>query len=162
LVQTVLVGVINLVFTILSIWLVDKLGRKVLLLIGTGIMSISLLIISYAFGSGSLGSWVLVFILLYVAAFAISMGPIVWLIIAEIFPNRVRGVASSIASVALWLADYLVSQTFPVMLSTIGSGFTFLAFGVFAIFAFFFTLKAVPETKGKSLEDIEKMWMGSK
>jgi MFS transporter, SP family, arabinose:H+ symporter len=158
LVETVLVGIINLIFTVVSLWLVDKLGRKVLLLIGTSIMTISLAVIGFAFRTGSAGSWVLLFILLYVAAFAISMGPIVWLVIAEIFPNRVRGVASSIASVALWMADFLVSQNFPVMLNTIGSALTFWIFGILSAFTFFFTLKIVPETKGKSLEEIETIW----
>ncbi|WP_026695553.1 sugar porter family MFS transporter [Peribacillus kribbensis] len=161
LIQTVLVGGINLVFTIISLWLVDRVGRKVLLLIGSALMTISLGVVSYAFHIGSTGTWVLFFILLFVAAFAVSMGPIVWLIIAEIFPNRVRGVASSIASVSLWLADFLVSQAFPVLLDTIGSSLTFLIFGVLSAFAFFFTLGVVPETKGKSLEEIENMWKQS-
>ncbi|WCK52332.1 sugar porter family MFS transporter [Aneurinibacillus sp. Ricciae_BoGa-3] len=161
LVETVWVGIINLIFTIVSLWLIDKLGRKFLLLAGTAMMTISLLVIGYAFHAGTAGSWVLIFILLYVASFAVSMGPIVWLVIAEIFPNRVRGTASSIASVALWLADYVVSQTFPVLLNSVGVALTFWIFGILSAFAFFFTLKAVPETKGKSLEEIEHMWSRS-
>ncbi len=159
LVETVWVGIINLIFTLVSIWLIDKVGRKVLLLAGTAMMTISLAVIGYAFRSGIAGSWILIFILLYVASFAISMGPIVWLVIAEIFPNRVRAIASSIASVALWMANYLVSQTFPVLLNSIGPALTFWIFGILSAFAFLFTLKAVPETKGKSLEEIEQMWM---
>lgn len=158
LIQTVLVGTVNFLFTILSIWLIDKVGRKALLLVGSAVMAICLFIVGFAFRNGTTGTWVLFFILLYVAAFAISLGPVVWLVIAEIFPNRARGVASSVASLALWIADYVVAQSFPVLLGSIGALMAFGIFGVLAVFTFFFTLSLVPETKGKSLEEIEEMW----
>jgi MFS transporter, SP family, arabinose:H+ symporter len=82
----------------------------------------------------------------------------VWLIIAEIFPTRIRGRATAISSVALWAADYLVSQTFPVLLNGVGTAITFWMFAIMAIISFLFTLRFVPETKGRSLEDIERMW----
>lgn len=158
LIQTVLVGTVNFLFTILSIWLIDKVGRKALLLVGSSVMAVCLFTVGIAFRHGTTGTWVLFFILLYVAAFAISLGPVVWLVIAEIFPNRARGVASSVASLALWAADYVVAQLFPVMLGSIGAMVTFSIFGVLSLFTFFFTLGLVPETKGKSLEEIEQMW----
>jgi MFS transporter, SP family, arabinose:H+ symporter len=157
--QTIIVGAVNFIFTLVSLWLIDRVGRKVLLLIGSALMAISLLVVGYAFHTGNTaGPLVLVFVLLFVAAFAVSFGPIVWLIIAEIFPTRVRGRATAIASVALWAADYVVSQTFPVLLSGVGSAITFWMFAIMSIIAFLFTLSVVPETKGRSLEDIERMW----
>ncbi len=157
--QTIIVGAVNLVFTLVSLWLIDRVGRKVLLLIGAALMTVSLLVVGYAFHTGNTaGPLVLVFVLLFVAAFAVSFGPIVWLIIAEIFPTRIRGRATAIASVALWAADYLVSQTFPVLLSGVGSAVTFWIFAIMSALAFVFTLGLVPETKGRTLEDIERMW----
>ncbi len=157
--QTIIVGAVNLVFTLVSLWLIDRVGRKVLLLIGSAVMAISLLVVGYAFHTGNTaGPLVLVFVLLFVAAFAVSFGPIVWLIIAEIFPTRIRGRATAIASVALWAADYVVSQTFPILLSGVGSAVTFWMFAIMSVIAFLFTLSIVPETKGRSLEDIERMW----
>lgn len=158
-VETVIVGAVNLVFTLVSMWLIDQVGRKVLLLIGSAVMTISLIVVGFSFHSGNTSSpIILIFILLFVAAFAVSFGPIVWLIMAEIFPTRIRGRATAIASVFLWAADYAVSQTFPVLLNGIGPAITFWTFGILSLVAFFFTLKFVPETKGKSLEEIERSW----
>ena len=162
LIQTIFVGLVNFLFTILAIWLIDKVGRKALLLVGTGSMMICLIVIGAAFQSGNTsGPWVLIFILLYVASFAISLGPVVWVIMSEIFPNRIRGKAIAIASMALWAADYVVSQSFPPMLSSIGPGITFWIFGAMSLITFIFTWRVVPETKGKSLEEIELLWTSS-
>lgn len=159
LVQTILVGLINFLFTILALWLIDKAGRKALLLVGSALMTVSLLVIGIAFHSGQTsGPLVLVFILVYVAAFAISLGPVVWVLLSEIFPNRIRGRATAIASMSLWAADYIVSQSFPPMLNTAGPAMTFWIFGVLSLVTFLFTWRVVPETKGKSLEEIEDVW----
>ncbi|MFB0844647.1 sugar porter family MFS transporter [Paenibacillus oleatilyticus] len=159
LVQTILVGLINFLFTILALWLIDKAGRKALLLVGSALMTVSLLVIGIAFHSGQTsGPLVLVFILVYVAAFAISLGPVVWVLLSEIFPNRIRGRATAIASMSLWAADYIVSQSFPPMLNTAGPAMTFWIFGVLSLVTFLFTWRVVPETKGKSLEEIEAVW----
>ncbi|GMX60791.1 arabinose-proton symporter AraE [Paenibacillus elgii] len=159
LVQTILVGLINFLFTILALWLIDKAGRKALLLVGSALMTVSLLVIGIAFHSGQTsGPLVLVFILIYVAAFAISLGPVVWVLLSEIFPNRIRGRATAIASMSLWAADYIVSQSFPPMLNTAGPAMTFWIFGVLSLVTFLFTWRVVPETKGKSLEEIEAVW----
>ncbi len=161
--QTILVGMINFIFTILAIWLIDRVGRKALLLIGSASMAICLVVIGAAFQMGETsGTLVLIFILLYVASFAISLGPVVWVILSEIFPNRIRGKATALASMALWIADYIVSQTFPPMLASAGPAITFWIFAIMSLFTFFFTWKAVPETKGKSLEEIESLWSQSK
>jgi SP family arabinose:H+ symporter-like MFS transporter len=159
LIQTILVGFINFVFTIVALWLIDKVGRKALLLVGTASMAVCLLVIGFAFHTGhAAGPLVLVFILLYVASFAISLGPVVWVIISEIFPNRIRGKATAIAAMMLWAADYLVSQTFPPLLSSAGPASTFWIYGSMALIALLFTWRVVPETKGKSLEEIESLW----
>ncbi|WP_438351671.1 sugar porter family MFS transporter [Paenibacillus sp. FA6] len=162
LIQTIFVGLVNFLFTILAIWLIDKVGRKALLLVGTGSMMICLIVIGAAFQTGNTsGPWVLIFILLYVASFAISLGPVVWVIMSEIFPNRIRGKAIAIASMALWAADYVVSQSFPPMLSSIGPGITFWIFAAMSFITFIFTWRVVPETKGKTLEEIELLWTPS-
>ncbi len=163
LIQTILVGLINFLFTILALWLIDKAGRKALMLVGSGLMALSLFVIGFAFHTGhTSGPMVLIFILLYVASFAVSLGPVVWVIMSEIFPNRIRGKATAIASMALWAADYVVSQSFPPMLATAGPSVTFWIFGVMSVFTFFFTWRVVPETKGKSLEEIESLWQSKK
>ncbi|MDQ8736808.1 sugar porter family MFS transporter [Paenibacillus sp. LHD-38] len=159
LVQTILVGFINFLFTIVALWLIDKVGRKALLLVGSASMAICLLVIGIAFQTGhSAGPLVLIFILLYVASFAISLGPVVWVIMSEIFPNRIRGKATAIAAMVLWAADYLVSQTFPPLLGSAGPAATFWIYGSMALIAFLFTWRIVPETKGKTLEEIESLW----
>lgn len=159
LIQTILVGLINFLFTILSLWLIDKVGRKALLLTGSASMAVCLIVIGFAFQSSSpSGPLVLIFILLFVASFAISLGPVVWVLLSEIFPNRIRGKATAIASMALWAADYVVSQTFPPLLGSAGPSVTFWIFGFMSLFTFFFTWRVVPETKGKSLEEIEAIW----
>lgn len=160
LVQTIFIGVVNVLFTILAIWLIDKVGRKLLLLVGSSIMTISLVAIGLAFQTGhTSGPLVLIILLVYVAAFAISLGPVVWVVLSEIFPNRIRGRATAIASMALWAADYVVSQSFPPLLDTAGPAPTFWLFAVMGLITFVFTLRVVPETKNKSLEEIETAWM---
>ncbi|MGM0879607.1 MAG: sugar porter family MFS transporter [Bacillota bacterium] len=159
LVQTILVGFINFLFTIVALWLIDKVGRKALLLVGSASMAICLLVIGVAFHTGhTAGPLVLIFILIYVASFAISLGPVVWVIMSEIFPNRIRGKATAIAAMTLWAADYVVSQSFPPLLSSAGPATTFWIYGSMAVLTFFFTWRIVPETKGKSLEEIESLW----
>ncbi|SEO11936.1 MFS transporter, SP family, arabinose:H+ symporter [Paenibacillus sophorae] len=157
--QTIMVGLVNLIFTALSLWLVDKLGRKVLLLAGSFFMTLSLAIIGFAFHTGRTdGPIVLICILVYVAAFAISLGAVVWVILSEIFPSRIRGLATAVATMALWGADFAVSQSFPPLLASAGPAITFWIFAATSLFTFLFTWGVIPETKGKSLEEIEAMW----
>lgn len=159
LIQTILVGLVNFIFTILSIRLIDKLGRKTLLMIGSAGMAISLIVIAITFQVGiNSGYLLLVFILIFVASFAISLGAVVWVMIAEMFPNHIRGLATAIAAMSLWIADFVVSQSFPSLLSSIGTSATFAIYAVMSIFTFFFSWKKIPETKDVALEDIEKLW----
>lgn len=160
LMQTVLVGGINTLMTIVAIRYVDKWGRKKLLLIGSAGMAVCLALVGYAFYSNNTsGYWVLAGILAYISFFAISLGPLTFVVVAEIFPTHIRGRAMSVAIFFLWLSVYVVSQTFPMLLESIGSAYTFWIYMVMSVIAFFFVWVMVPETKGKSLEEIEQLWI---
>ena len=140
----------------------DKAGRKKLLLIGIAGMAVCLLTVGAAFYfNAEKGPLVLIAILAYIAFFEISLGPLTFVVISEIFPNRIRGRAMSITIFALWCAVFLVSQTFPILKDGIGVGNTFLIYMIMAIFAFVFVWMILPETKGKTLEEIEKTWQPS-
>lgn len=157
--QTVIVGAVNLGFTIVAILVVDRLGRKPLLLIASAGMGISLFALGGAFVLQKFeGPWVLLCILTYVASFAVAMGPVVWVVLAEIFPTRVRGAAMSIATVCLWCANFLVTQTFPRMLEHL-AGKSFFVYAAMCVISLLFVAFFVPETKGKTLEEIERRWL---
>ncbi len=160
LMQTVLVGIINVLFTLVAIKYVDKWGRRALLLAGTAGMAVCLAIVGGAFHFDmAKGYIILIAILAYIAFFAVSLGPLAFVVIAEIFSNRNRGKAMSVAIFFLWISVYAVSQSFPMLLNSIGSAYTFWIYMVMSILAFVFVLKLIPETKGKSLEEIEKYFM---
>jgi SP family arabinose:H+ symporter-like MFS transporter len=157
--QTVIIGSFNVIFTFVAIWLIDRAGRKTLLLFGVSGMAICLFFIGLIFRLDlSNGPWVLVFILGYIASFAASLGPIPWVMISEIFPTKTRGQAMSLAILFLWAAVYLVTQFFPILLESIGGAYTFWIFMVNAVILLIFVWKVVPETKGKTLEEIERSW----
>jgi sugar porter (SP) family MFS transporter len=156
--DTVIVGLVNLAFTVVAIRVVDRIGRRPLLLVASAGMGLSLLLLGGAFVARAFsGPWVLVLVLVYVASFAVAMGPVVWVVLSEIFPTEVRGRAMSVATVCLWIACFAVSQTFPVMLHRLG-GRVFFVYTVMCTIAYLFVYAAVPETKGKSLEDIASGW----
>lgn len=158
--QSALVGVVNLLFTVVAILLVDKIGRKPMLLTAAGGMGVSFLLLGAAFKFQLFsGGLILLFTLLYIAFFAMAMGPIVWVVIAEIFPTRVRGRAMAIATVALWAADFAVSLTFPVMADKLHESFAFWLYAAMCAIDFVFIAVFLPETKGKSLEEIERRWL---
>jgi SP family arabinose:H+ symporter-like MFS transporter len=156
--QTVVVGLINVLFTFVAIRLVDQAGRKALLLIGGAGMGLSLLLVGLAFHYNWTGYGLLVAILFYIACFAASYGPVTWVVISEIFPIKLRGVAMSVATFALWLAVYLVTQTFPMLLEGAGPAMTFWLFAGMSALGFLFVWSQVPETKEKTLEEIEQSW----
>lgn len=159
LMQTVMVGAVNLLFTFVAIKYVDIVGRKKLLLIGIAGMALCLAAVGGAFYLNmQQGYGVLVAILAYIAFFEISLGPLTFVVIAEIFPNKIRGLAMSICIFILWVAVFIVSQTFPMLKEAIGVGYTFWIYMVMAILAFVFVWRMIPETKGKTLEEIEKSW----
>ncbi len=159
LLQTILVGVINIISTVVAILYVDKLGRKLMLMIGSAGMAISLALIGIFFFTGMTnGYWVIVAILSYVSFFGISLGPLTFVVVAEIFPNHVRARAISIAILCLWVSTFIVSLVFPALLKFFGGAYTFWLFMLLSILAFLFIWKKLPETKGKTLEEIEKYW----
>lgn len=156
--HTVIVGAVNLLFTIVAIAVVDRFGRKPLLVLGSAGMGLSLFALGLAFVNHAFtGPYVLICVLAYVASFAVAMGPVVWVVIAEIFPTKIRGRAMSIATVCLWVSCFLVSQFFPYMLDAM-KGKVFWVYAVICVISLIFVLAFVPETKGKTLEQIEKMW----
>ncbi len=166
LLQTVVVGAVNLSFTIIAIWMVDRLGRKPLMIIGASGMGLSLIAIGLAAQYQAISLWVLLFMLSYIACFALSVGPVTWVLLTEIFPTKIRGRAMSIATFCLWSANFAVSQTFPMMdespwlLSRFNHGFPFYIYAAFCLALVLTIWKAVPETKGRSLEEIERFWGG--
>ena len=155
--QTVVMGLVNVIFTVLAIVTVDKWGRKVLLLIGSVGMAVGMFAIAGLAYFEIIGMGTLVFIIIYTASFMMSWGPITWVLIAEIFPNKIRGRAVAVAVMAQWAANYLISSTYPVMMEFSGA-FTYGFYGAMSLLSFVFVWKMVPETKGKTLEEIESQW----
>jgi sugar porter (SP) family MFS transporter len=153
------VGVVNVGFTILAVWIVDRVGRRPLLLIGLIGMTVSLGLLGVVFSlgstSGAAGLLATVCLGLYIASFAISLGPIFWLMISEIYPLNMRGSAMSIAALCNWGSNFIVALTFPVLLATFGGAGSFWLFAVIGIVAWIFVYFMVPETKGRTLEEIE-------
>jgi SP family arabinose:H+ symporter-like MFS transporter len=158
----VTIGLVNVVFTFVAIFTIDKWGRKPLLFAGVGGAVVSLLIIGALFALGmTSGPWILLFILAFIACFAFSFGPVCWVVVSEIFPNAVRGKAMALATLSLWIGNFLVGQLTPAMLEGLGSSWTFWIFALCCSPALWITWKLIPETKGRSLENIENYWKES-
>jgi MFS transporter, SP family, galactose:H+ symporter len=156
------IGTVNVLMTIVSMWLIDRVGRRPLLLTGIAGMVATLGVLGWAFHSASPSgalSWLAVIsIMVYVASFAISLGPIFWLLIAEIYPLKVRSSSEGLAATFNWGSNLVVSLTFLTLLTQIGATRTFWLYGLFAIGAWLFSYYLVPETKGHTLEQIEAFW----
>jgi len=171
LLQTIIVGIVNLTFTVVAILTVDRFGRKPLMIIGSIGMAVSMFALGMTFFLGQSGGELtkgeglaaLIFMLVYTAAFAMSWGPVCWVLLAEIFPNSIRG-AMSIAVAAQWIANWIISLTFPMMNDNVwltekfNHGFSYWIYGLMGIISAVFMWKLVPETKGKTLEEMEKLW----
>ncbi|SNQ42929.1 D-xylose transporter XylE [Cellulophaga lytica] len=164
LLQTIIVGAINLLFTVLAIQTVDKFGRKPLMIIGAVSMAIAMFALGTAFYTTSLGVFALVCMLVYVAGFAMSWGPVAWVLLSEIFPNSIRGKALAVAVASQWIANYFVSWTFPMMdknsylVEKFNHGFAYWVYGLMGVLAALFVWKFIPETKGKTLEEMNDLW----
>jgi SP family arabinose:H+ symporter-like MFS transporter len=160
--QTVLIGAVNTLFTFVALWLIDRAGRKTLLQWGVSGMVICLLAVGLCFHFNlTNGPWLILFILAYIACFASSLGPIPWVLISEIFPTKTRGIAMSFCTVLLWVGVLAVTQFTPTLLDKdtgIGGANTFWLFALNAIVLLWFVWKRVPETKQRTLEDIEQSW----
>jgi sugar porter (SP) family MFS transporter len=155
------IGTVNVVMTLVSMWLIDRVGRRPLLLTGIAGMIVSLGALGYIFHlskGGEFAGLAVVILMFYVASFAISLGPIFWLLIAEIYPLKIRGLATGVAAATNWLANFAVSLTFLSLLKSLGPSLTFWLYGALAIGSWLFSYYLVPETKGRSLEEIEAIW----
>lgn len=164
LLQTIIVGIINLSFTVLAIFTVDRWGRKPLQIAGALGMAFFMIVLGFTFFLEQVNMVSLICMLGYVACFALSWGPVTWVLLSEIFPNRIRGRAMALAVAAMWISNLIISLSFPILNNSSGlnqifhHGFAYWIYGGMGILAAFFVRKYVPETKGRSLEEIENYW----
>lgn len=156
-VQTVVMGLVNVIFTLIAIKYVDKIGRRPLLIIGSAGMAIGMGGVSLLAGFNVIGISTLVFIVIFTASFMMSWGPIVWVVLSEIFPNRIRGSAMAIAVSVQWLANFTITAFYPYMMEVSGA-MTYGFYGLMCVLSGLFVWKFIPETKGKTLEELEKLW----
>lgn len=154
-------GIINLVFTIAALPLVDKLGRRKLMLLGASGLTIIYALIAGAYALGIMGWPVLLLVLAAIAIYALTLAPVTWVLLAEIFPNRVRGLAMSLATLALWVACFLLTYTFPLLNAGLGAAGSFTLYGVICALGYLYILRNVPETKGVTLEALEEQLAAS-
>lgn len=164
LLQQIIVGAVNLSFTVLAIFTVDRFGRRPLMIIGALIMAAAMLILGTTFYAHEVGLGSLICMLVYTAGFAMSWGPVCWVLLAEIFPNSVRSTVMSIAVAAQWIANFLVSWSFPMLDKSeyltehFNHGMAYWIYGLMGILAALFIWRFIPETKGKTLEEMERYW----
>ena len=162
--QTIIVGVANTIFTVVAILTVDRWGRRPLLIVGALIMAVSMIVLGCLFYSKAGGIAPLVAILAYIAGFALSWGPVVWVLLSEMFPNAIKGKAMAIAVAAQWIANLFVSWTFKILIGSsvlnalFNHGFAYWIYGAMSLLAAFLVARYVPETKGKTLEAIQDLW----
>jgi len=169
LMQQVLLAFVNLVFTFVAMFTIDKLGRKPLIYAGSAGMLIGFLLLGITLQQQAVGFLSLLGVLIFIGSFAMSMGPIVWVMLSEMFPNKIRSVAMAVAVSAQWAANYFVAQTFPMVMSSEtnngpfwNGSLPYFIFILFIVFIIIFTFKFIPETKGKSLEELENVWKKKK
>lgn len=156
----VITGSVNLVFTFIGMFTVDKLGRKALMLLGAGGLAGIYTVIGAIYYIQVQGLPLLVMVVMAIACYAMSLAPVTWVILSEIFPNRIRGMAMAVATFALWSACFVLTYTFPLLTKLLKVSGTFWLYGIICILGFWFILKKLPETKGKSLEEIENEFVG--
>jgi SP family xylose:H+ symportor-like MFS transporter len=165
--QTVIMGIVMVVFTLIATVTVDKWGRKPLLILGALIMAVSMILLGFMFYVGSMGLGALIVVCIYIAGFSLSWGPVVWVMLAEIVPNSIRDKAMAIAVAAQWFMNWVVSVTFNIMdgnsalNAAFNHGFAYWLYGGFSVLAALFVWKFVPESKGMSLENMQKLWKKS-
>ena len=168
LLQTVVVGAANMLSTLIAILLVDKSGRKPLLLIGAVLMAVPMFGLGLLFSLHSQGLLALIFVVVYVIGFAMSWGPVVWVVLSEMFPGPIRGKALALAVAAQWIANLLVSWSFKVLDGNsalnlwFNHGFAYYLYGAMSVLAGLFVWRFIPETAGRSLETMQEIWLGRK
>jgi sugar porter (SP) family MFS transporter len=156
-----IVGIVNFLCTIVATVVIDRVGRKVLLLIGSAGMAVSLTLLGVALRvSPPPANLILIAVLFYVGFFAISLGPVTWVCMSELFPTAIRGRAMSAATLSLWTACLVVSLTFLSLMKLLSAGGAFWLYATLCLVTFIFVWRWVPETKGRSLEEIQRMWKG--
>lgn len=155
--ETVAIGIVNLVFTLVAMWQVDKLGRRPLMLFGSLLLSVLYILLALLLKNGASAGLVSVFVLLAIASYATSLAPVTWVLISEIFPNKIRGIATSVAVVSLWGAYFVLVFTFPVLAEKLGTYGPFWLYAAICLLGFFFIKRKVKETKGKTLEELENI-----
>ncbi|PPL01298.1 sugar porter family MFS transporter [Parapedobacter indicus] len=155
LLETVAIGVVNLLFTLVAMWQVDKLGRRPLMLVGSLGLSIAYIVLALLLQGQAATLLISLFVLLAIAIYATTLAPVVWVLISEIFPNKIRGTASSVAIVALWIGYFILVFTFPILASKLGTFGPFYFYAVICFLGFWFVRYRVKETKGKTLEELE-------
>ncbi|MBC7887347.1 MAG: sugar porter family MFS transporter [Ferruginibacter sp.] len=153
--QSVIIGVINFIFTFIAIIFIDKIGRRKLLLYGSLLLALDALALAYCFYVGAPGYFTLLFVLSFIAIYAATLGPVTWVILSEIFPNRIRSSALGLATLVLWIANFITTASFPVLKAHFGLHITFAIHAGICLLYFLFIRTKIPETKGKSLEEIE-------
>ena len=153
--ETVSIGIVNLLFTLVAMWQVDKLGRRPLMLIGSLGLAITYVVLASLLQNQLSSVMVSIFVLLSISVYATSLAPVTWVLISEIFPNRVRGMATSLAMVALWSAYFILVFTFPILAEKLGTYGPFYLYAGICVLGFVFVLRKVKETKGQTLEELE-------
>ena len=152
----VITGTVNLIFTILAMRMVDSWGRRKLMLLGAGGLAIIYIVLGTSYFFELKGIAILVLVMAAIATYGLTLAPITWVVLSEIFPNTIRGTAMAIATSALWIACFILTYTFPLLNKLLHASGTFWLYGLICLSGFLFILKSLPETKGKSLEEIEQ------
>jgi len=156
----VAIGIINLLFTIIALWKIDRWGRRPLLIWGMAGVCLSLTIIALLFYLQNIsGIWIVIMLCIYIGCLALSINAVIWVLISEVFPNRIRGRAMSIATFTNWGANFLTAFIFPWYIDKVGLNIGFFSFAIICLVATLFFFKFIPETKGRSLEEIETFWL---
>jgi SP family sugar porter-like MFS transporter len=156
----VITGSVNLIFTLIGMFTVDKIGRKALMLLGAGGLAGIFVIVGSMFYIHIQGIPLLIMVVTAIACYAMSLAPVTWVVLSEIFPNKIRGIAMSISTFALWSACFVLTYTFPLLNKILKASGTFWLYAFICVLGFLFILRKLPETKGKSLEDIEHDLVG--
>jgi SP family xylose:H+ symportor-like MFS transporter len=157
--ETVTIGIVNLIFTIVAMWQVDKLGRRPLMLIGSLGLSVTYIVLAFVLQNGAAPWVVSLLVLAAIAMYATSLAPVTWVLITEISPNNIRGIATSVATVSLWGAYFILVFTFPVLAKVLGTYGPFYLYAAICFLGFLFIKKRVSETKGRTLENLEESYV---
>ena len=158
LLNIVITGAVNLVFTIVAIGVVDKVGRRKLMLMGSAGLAITCTVLGTGYYEQSHGIYMLILVVAAIACYSMSLAPVTWVVISEIFPNRIRGTAMSVAVMSLWASSFILTYTFPLVDHGLGAAVTFWIYAGICVAGFVFIMRRLPETKGKTLEEIEQSW----